>query len=114
MSSSSLRQVWLLNGRAFGTSGWTAYLPFQVWPTKKFQKVKQGQVLNQEEGFCGTGTDALPMFPCTMLQVEERIQEQGWAWPQHRDLSRLLGLRRLNAGSQSKRLAVEMDGGYVI
>ena len=114
MSSSRLRQVRLLNGGPFGTSGWTAYLPFQVWPTKKFQEVKQGRILNKEEGFCGTSTNAFPVFRCTTLWGEERIQEQGWAWPQHRDHARLLGLRRLNAGSQSKRLAVETGGEYVI
>lgn len=32
---------------AFGTSGCAGYLPFQVWPTKKLQEVKQRQVLNQ-------------------------------------------------------------------
>lgn len=39
--------------------------------------------------------------------------EAGVGWPQRRDHTRVLGLCRLSAGSQSRRLAVETSGGLV-
>lgn len=54
----------------------------------------------------------LPVLGCTTPQ-QRRIQKQGWFGLSTRTTN-ALGLCRLSAGSQSKRLAVETSGGFVI